>query len=318
MNDPAELQLRKIFFPYATSRLEAVKEENMRFVHYTSAEVAASIISKKEIWMRNASTMNDFMEVQHGMRCLKDAYNGTHGKRLRNLLAPHFPKLFPELERRFNGWSPHFLTDTYILCVSEHRPAEDDIGRLSMWRAYGAGSGVAIVFKNTPFLSDSDALSAYSSPVAYLHGEDFNRDFGKVVDGIAREIDFVRAQGEESILSWLFSMLRYAVVSTKHHGFGEELEWRVVHSPQIEPSTRLICSIETVRGTPQRVYKIPLRNVPEENFVGVEVPELIDHLIIGPTQFPYAIADALHRLLEQAGVSDAGNKIKVSNIPLRT
>jgi hypothetical protein len=65
------------------------------------------------------------------------------------------------------------------------------------------------------------------------------------------------------------------------------------------------------------VYKIPLRNVPEEGFVGAEIPELIDRIIIGPTQFPYAIADAFHQVLEQVGVKGAGNRIIVSDIPLR-
>jgi hypothetical protein len=317
MIDPANHRLAEIFLPYATERMKQARERGSRFVYYTSAATAERILSKAEIWMRNAMTMNDFMETRHGLTCLVDAYRGKPGTRLKEVLAPHFPSLCATLEQRFDGWRPHILTGTFLTCVSEHHDTEDMIGRLSMWRAYGDGSGVALVVNSTPFLTESDALHAYTSPVAYMRPIQFAEAFNNVVDRVASNLDFLRAQGEEIITHWLFNMMRFAVVSTKHPGFAEELEWRVVHSPKLEPSARLASDIEVIRGTPQRVYKIPLRNVPEEGFVGAEIPELIDRIIIGPTQFPYAIADAFHQLLEKAGVKDAGSRIIVSDIPLR-
>jgi hypothetical protein len=318
MTGNTQERLAGIFIPHSVARMRAAREQSMRFVHYTSADTAARIISTRQIWMRNASTMNDFMEVQHGFDCLVSAYNGESGRRLKELLAPRFPRLFPELEKRFNGWSPHFMNQTFVLCVSEHLQREDHIGRLSMWRAYGGGTGVALVMKNTPFLNDSDALKAYTSPVAYLHREGFTAEFSRVVDNVAANLDFIVAQGEESVLGWLFHMMRYAIVSTKHEGFEEEREWRVVHSPGLDPSQRLACEIETIRGTPQRVYKIPLKNVPEENFLGAEIPEILDRIIIGPCQFAAATSDALVRLLREAGVHEPEHRVFVSNIPLRT
>ena len=316
--DQTNLRLRSLFFRYSNEREGRVREKGARFVYYTTAQTAARILENKEIWMRNVTTMNDFMEAQYGWRCLTAAYNGAPGARLRELLTPHFPDLFSQLQSRFNDWSPHFLTSTYITCVSEHLSSEDRTGRLSMWRAYGAGSGVAIVFNSGPFFADTDALKAYSSPVAYLSEQGFADQFSGVVDGLAANIDFLREQREQEVFSWLFTMMRYAVVSTKHEGFAEELEWRVVHSPKLEPSNRLICSVETIRGIPQRVYKIPLQDAPAENLVGIEIPQLVERIIIGPTQFAYATADAIHLLLEKAGVADAGRKIVISDIPLRT
>jgi hypothetical protein len=112
-------------------------------------------------------------------------------------------------------------------------------------------------------------------------------------------------------------MFRFAVLCTKHPGFHEELEWRVIHSPTYEPSERVTKTIETIRGVPQHVIKIPLKNYPDEGFVGGELHELLDRIIIGPTQHPHAIADAFCDLLHQAKIPDPEKKICISDIPLR-
>jgi hypothetical protein len=57
---------------------------------------------------------------------------------------------------------------------------------------------------------------------------------------------------------------------------------------------------------------------PEEQFVGVEPNELINRVIIGPSRLPYVLADAFVARLEAAGVTDAGKKVFVSDILLRT
>jgi hypothetical protein len=112
-------------------------------------------------------------------------------------------------------------------------------------------------------------------------------------------------------------MFCYAMLCKNHPGFREEREWRVVHTPRFEPSSRLIHDLQVVRGAPQPTYKIPLKNVPEENLLGVEIPELVNRIIIGPTQHPLPMYEAFVTLLEQAGAQDAASKVKVSDIPLR-
>ena len=47
------------------------------------------------------------------------------------------------------------MFDTYLTSISEHRNKEDTFGRLSMWRAYGETTGVALVMNNSPFLTPS-------------------------------------------------------------------------------------------------------------------------------------------------------------------
>jgi hypothetical protein len=63
-----------------------VHEGGARFVHYTSAESALSIIKSKHLWMRNTTCMTDFREVQHGFDILArfffDEQKKGHSKRL--------------------------------------------------------------------------------------------------------------------------------------------------------------------------------------------------------------------------------------------
>lgn len=310
-------RVRSVFFPHATKKIAEARRNHSRFVHYTSAEVAASIIRNREVWMRNSTTMSDFMEVEHGFQCLNEAYKGEAGSRFKQVLDSKFPGAAAELEARFNSWLPGIRSDTYLTCVSEHRSSEDLHGRLSMWRAYGGKTGVALVLNSAPFFSESNALKAYSSPVAYLSSEDFSREFLAVAEGMESSLDLVQQLGKESVFRLAFNMLRFAILCTKHPGFHEEQEWRVIYSPTMEASERIVPGIETIVGTPQKIFKIPLRNVPEEGLAGMEISEIIDRIIIGPTQYPQAIYQAFHHLLTDAGVPDPEKRIVISDIPIR-
>ena len=312
---PEQIRLFGIFFPYAFQKYTAIGDG--RLVHYTSAEAAVSMVRSKEVWMRNSTAVNDFMEIEHGLECLTKAYNGDRGSKFKQVLNSMFPGFIEDLEKKFNGWIPHFRTDTYITCVSEHLPSEDRTGRLSMWRAYGGTTGVAVVLKNGPFLTQSNALNAYSSPVAYRNEDEFAENFSSITTAIETNSEFLATLGQEKVMSNVFSMLRFAVLCTKHPGFHEEREWRVIYSPKFEPSKRLILDTQIIRGVPQKIFKIPLKNVPEEGFTGAEIPEFVERVIIGPTQYPIAIRDAIIGLLEEAGMENASSKVWASDIPLR-
>lgn len=313
----ADITLNGVFLGYATGRQLKVQKENTRLVHYTSAEVAANIIRRREIWMRRASTMNDFMEVEYGINCLVRTYRGPSGEHFRNELDRLFPALRPRLEKWFDSWVTGFKHDTFLACFSEHHDEEDTLGRLSMWRAYGGSTGVALVLRNSAFLGTSDALRVYTSPVAYLRPDAFAQEFEAMGQRVSQHADFLKEQGEKIADAHICNMFRFAVLSTKHPGFHEELEWRIIHSPSYEPSERVLKAVETIQGIPQHVIKVPLKNYPDQGFAGAEVHEVLDRIIIGPTRHPHVIADAFCDLLRQAKVPDPEKKICISDIPLR-
>jgi len=312
-----QLKLAHIFHPHAWERQSRALADKTRFVHYTNADAALKILSSKEVWMRKSSAMNDFREVHHGLDCLVRTFNQSDaGKQFREGLNSLFDGLDTEIAQIFDSWIPHFQNDTYLTCVSEHRDAEDHYGRLSMWRAYGAG-GIAFVMNNKPFLSPSNALKAYTSPVAYLDDRGFQQHLSVITSNILNNLDFLKAQGRDKVKGLVFHVFKMAVLCTKHPGFEEEKEWRVVYSTSMEKSDRLIKDIQTIGGIPQPIYKIPLKDVPEENFVGAEIPSLIERVIIGPTQFPLVTYEAFVESLAKAGVEDAQKRVFISDIPLR-
>lgn len=306
----------QIFHPYAFRKVVDALAQGTRFVHYTSADAAMGVFQYQEVWMRKSSCMNDFMEIEHGFECLNAAYKNLHGI-FKDTLDGMFPGFCGKLEAKFNGWLPHFRADTYIACISEHNDDEDTVGRLSMWRAYGGATGVAIVMNGSPFLSSSDALKVYTSPVAYLNKNDFEKEFGTLLLEISNNRDWLITQGEDFIFNRIFETFRFAILCTKHPGFHEEKEWRIIYTPTYNRSDRLIPDIQSIRGAPQPICKIPLKDIPEEELMGIEIPNFVDRVIIGPTQYPMAIREAFVTLLKEAGMQDAPNRVFVSDIPLR-
>jgi hypothetical protein len=137
--------------------------------------------------------MNDYMEVEHGLACLSSTYNGEKGKQFQAVLDNIFDGISSEIATLFGSWQDHLRYETYLMCVSEHDDVEDDFGRLSMWRAYSETTGVALVLNNAPFLAPSDALKAYTSPVAYLDDKAFGDELEKIADGIKAAPDIVRS-----------------------------------------------------------------------------------------------------------------------------
>ncbi len=68
---------------------------------------------------------DDFMEVQYGLQCLSDAYlKSETGKKFQSVLNHLFAGLRPEIEQLFDRCQIHLRTDTYFMCVSEHKLAK--------------------------------------------------------------------------------------------------------------------------------------------------------------------------------------------------
>lgn len=310
-------RIKGIFFPHLDRKTREVVAAGGRFVYYTTADTATSILRNQQFWMRNTTTMNDYMEVDHGFDCLNAAYKTEPGNVFSRALDACFTGLSEDIKNYFNEWLPHIRRDTYITCVSEHSAEEDQNGRLSMWRAYGGQAGIALVIKGDMMFNESDALGAYSHPVAYLSADRFAVEFLEIAKNIENEAEYIKSLDREIVKSFLFSMLRFAVLCTKHPGFHEEREWRVVACPTLRPSKLLVPTVEVVRGVPQTVLKIDLLNQPDQGLVGLSLSELLDRIIIGPCEFPQVILGAFRQLLAEAGVPDLDNKIAVSDIPLR-
>jgi hypothetical protein len=309
-----EQKLWEIFHPYAWEQEVLAKSENSRFAHYTSAESAIEILHQsKRLWLRKANCMRDFSEVESGLDSILETYNRSkEGLRFRETLNELFDGFTSRVETHFNSWIPSIKANTYITCFSAHKTEDDAFGRLSLWRAHAANSGVAIIlhFSSSTVLANS--LKVYANPVAYISREDFQTKFDRVTDNIRANRDFIKEHGSSNMEAYFFDLLRYAAVSVKDPCFREENEWRLIYSPDMAKSEHLQKSIEVIDGVPQVVFSIPLNGLPELDF-----PSLLDRIIVGPTQHPFPIAQALVDALKALGVHDPASKVRYSKIPVR-
>jgi hypothetical protein len=316
--DDGQWEIVRIFNSDSLGRVAKAIDSKTRFVHYTNADTAMKLLTNKEVWLRKSTNMNDAMEVEHGFNCLAASYR-KHKPSFESPFEKLYPGICNKIEKYFEYWLPTYRSGTFIACVSEHDNSENKMGRLSMWRAYGGNAGVAIVMNGDVFHRPvkSDALKAYTSPVAYLDGKGFEGEFLNLINSIKSNSDILSAIGEENFFAAITHAFRYATICTKHPGFLEEREWRVIYSPAIEKSDIIVEAIESISGIPQKVCKLPLADKPELGLYGLELPKLIDRVIIGPCNYPNEICEAFVHLLQNAGVANAESKVVASDIPLR-
>src|SRR5690606_4828825 len=137
---------------------------------------------------------------------------------------------------RFTQAAPGLLEHTYITSVSEHSDDEEAYGRLSMWQSYGSGTSVALVFNSGPFVRDSHALPFYFTPVAYINTDGFTGWVEAITEQLEAKHALFAGLPREEFADCVFRALIFTVVSSKHEGFKEEKEWRVVHLPLLWPA----------------------------------------------------------------------------------
>lgn len=314
--DKIDDRLYEILFPQNSERLNHLQSTKKHFVHYTTANAATSIIKNKSIWFRQPYLMNDRAELALGLGFLQKAYSDDN-YRFKTLLESYYPGISTQIESDFDSLHRASTEDMYIFCVSEHEEHENDCGRLSMWRGYGRDAGVAIVLNHENFLTESPGINAYLSPVFYSNYQNFLDNFKKIQKNLIENEDFIKNIGPEVFQIGVLNMFRFSVLSTKHSGFSEEKEWRIIYSPLVEESPHLQRSVEVINGMPQEIHSFHLENDQAKGLMKVELNNLIEKIIIGPTNYPMPLYKAFVKLLSDAGVEDAARKVVVSDIPLR-
>lgn len=325
------IRLERIFMPFAQrQRREAYVRQSgaeptvgtkLRFAHYTSAAAAMSIIREKRLWMRNTKCMSDYSEVQHGLAMLQEVFSEKNPERGQLIAALDACSVGVAVEAitLFDGWLRDTNLNTYITSVSEHDSSEDSHGRLSMWRAFGGNvARVAFVFKVSYGSDVLDTIPIMFSPVAYLMKAGVRDVLCEVIDNIKRERDFLAAVERPTLVTMMFQMLLASVTCLKHEGFHEEREWRVIHAPKRQPSPLIERVVRDVGGVPQPICLLPLDKSVSPGLADIDLVQMFDRLIIGPSPYPWPMYEAFTDALSRAGVADAASKVYVSDIPIRS
>lgn len=132
--------------------------------------------------------MNDSSEIEHGQFCMETAlHDGPGLDQAKGALDDVCPGAWDLAVKLYFQVKGSYENDSYIFCLSEHGEGavdEDKYGRLSMWRAYGGDTNVALVVNNTPFFSQSAAITAFTSPVLFQDADSFPLQLLTLADSI--------------------------------------------------------------------------------------------------------------------------------------
>jgi hypothetical protein len=68
--------------------------------------------------------------------------------------------------------------------------------------------GVALVVNGGPIMRPSNALKAYTSPVAYFDQPQFEQAFAELLNNVEGNSEILKAQGEEKVQANMFAAFR--------------------------------------------------------------------------------------------------------------
>ncbi|MBB4153118.1 hypothetical protein GGQ80_001006 [Sphingomonas jinjuensis] len=293
--------------------LAMLEVQGEKLAHYTAAGTAMDIISGKSLWLRNAALMNDFSEIEYGTKLLNACLN-KYAERFSTVTA----MIHPDVERLTLSWlrglEDVLKSQTYISSLSVIK-ADEKLGRLSMWRAYGGlDGGVAIIFNLADLLAREDPYAAMLHPVRY-GDHAFEQFFIDLLDTLAGFAGPLSAEPSRTV-SLLYRLLQEAVLTAKHKGFEEEQEWRLIYSLFVDGAdfgTIRKC----VQGLPQVILPLPLERTNPKLGPLFNFADVFHGLVVGPCQYPTQCIEALVQELSDAGVGNAYDLITASDIPLR-
>jgi Protein of unknown function (DUF2971) len=294
--------------------------------HYTSLENVEKILRSEEMWLSNPLLMNDHEEVRFGV------LNGLEIIRtsnlLRNALATDQRRdiFFDALDAESEMYGTEHVLDLYVMCFSVHQHDNDD-GQLSMWRGYGnQGKGAAIVFDTSQLPVPENSPLVLGS-VWYASQEDRKVKISEKIEEVANFLtsNLIPDEYVASFATGLFGRLCLFAIFSKHLGFKEENEWRLVYlkdrdQPESENAQRkyekYYSYFNGLNGI-QPKLKLPVGELLQGINANVTFSDLVHSIIIGPSSASPLAKRSVERMLSSIEKRNLIPKIKSSGIPFR-
>jgi len=288
--------------------------------HYTTIQTLEKILASNEVWFSNPLFMNDIEEVRFGVLEANQIVLTSHRlvdacktEQRALLFKNHFTECF-------NRFANEHVFDTYVFCLSNHGK-EDDDGRLSMWRGYGAnGNGAAIVI-DTAKINVSEATPLIIAQVSYDTREarlDWLRRTLSTFEVLLAAANIPDEKLHVAAHA-LFERIKIFALFTKHRGFIEEDEWRIVYLPDRDPHKKLHSMFHYLIGPrgvePKLRFKIS--PVPGPTADDLSLDKITDRIILGPSISSPMARAAVLRMLDILEKPELKPKLRVSSIPFR-
>ncbi len=288
--------------------------------HYTSLDSIEKILRSGEFWLSNPLYMNDWEELRFGMHAGAQALRGSQLLKDACETPAAHDALLSRFDRLFADFDNTHALDVYVLCLSAHE-IEDTDGVLSMWRGYGAqGNGAALILDSAAF-PKHDGLPLTLGRVMYATQADRISWLNNKVSALAAAIsDHPKTvQNMDSAAQYLFQRLKKFALFTKHRGFAEEREWRVVYAMQNDVNQALSTSLGyllTGKGVEPKL-KLKIAELRPGSSSGSELPPLISQVLLGPSQSTTLAQASIRRMLLLIGHEQLCARLVASGIPFR-
>ncbi|HEY5047267.1 MAG TPA: DUF2971 domain-containing protein [Rhizomicrobium sp.] len=313
-------EMLRLFDPLYDVFASAGSGSQPLLAHYTSIQVMESILKNSEIWFSNPLFMNDLQEMKFGL------YEGTRFfSNIEQLKKAGGNEARAEILQRsyfqsFNHFDVNEAFDTYIFCLAEHDPSDND-GLLSMWRGYGQhGNGAAIVFDPSKITLVPTSPLLFSK-VSYVRGDERAAQVQSNLDSWVELTARLDLPDEKLHLAAYaaFSLVKGLALVTKHSGFSEEKEWRVVYNPGRDTTGALKPFLNYHIGNrgvePKLKYQVGhLANVSAPDLA---LERLIDRIILGPSLASPLALRSVQRMLDNIRKPHYKPLLRPSTIPLR-
>ena len=288
--------------------------------HYTSVTTLEKMLLSEEIWLSNPLYMNDWEELRFGMNAGASEFRSHQALIDACETTENHAALIASFDQLFNAFDSVHAMDTYVLCLTEHPPENND-GLLSMWRGYGAnGGGVAVVFdteklkfdENSPFIVSKVAYAGQSARLKWIKD--------KIVS-LAQAISKHEKTKENlhvAAHAWIERLKTFSLF-TKHSGFSEEGEWRVVYLNDRDKERRFANMLGyaiTSRGVEPKM-KLKIKELRGGQEDGLSLDVLIERIILGPSISTVLAANSVRRMLELNQRVSLASRVVASSIPFR-
>lgn len=288
--------------------------------HYTSLESAERIIESNELWFSNPLLMNDHEELLFGINAGFQRFKDS--SKIINACesTEHYESLIQSLQEMYDDYQRNYVFDTYVLCFSEHK-RDDFNGVLSMWRGYGAiGSGVAVVIDTAKIEPIHNSPMAIAK-VGYASKEERFAWLEERIDSVAR----ILAENPKSaenlyfVANRWFERIKSFALFSKHDGFAEEKEWRIVYFRERDEYQALndMLGYHITAKAVEPKLKLKLKRIPGVTGEAFSLETITDRLILGPSLSTLLSALSFKRMLEVRGQTLLAGKIHASTIPFR-
>ena len=212
--------------------------------------------------------------------------------------------------------------DTYLLSFAEHCVEKDCDGSLSMWRGYGVnGNGVALVIdlaqvpiiENSPFILSKVFYASGAQRVDWIKGKlDMFADL-LVQNTVLPEASF------QYVVSNLLERLVIFALFSKHDGFKEEREWRLVYLKERDVSEKFVdmLSYAIVEGQVQPKMKFKTKELERISGIPFSFRDALHSIILGPSISSSLTVTTVSRMFSSLSLFKVAGKVKASSTPYR-